>query len=53
MGVISSRLINEDPDLPHAATVAHHFGKLSSAYRLVGIVLLEGKPIRFGIPRTK
>ncbi|WP_316181402.1 recombinase family protein [Bradyrhizobium sp. SZCCHNRI1009] len=51
-GVISSRLINEDPNLPHAATVAHHFGKLSTAYRLAGIVRLEGKPLRFGMPRT-
>jgi DNA invertase Pin-like site-specific DNA recombinase len=52
-GIISSRLINEDPNLPHAATVAHHFGKLSTAYELVGIVRLEGKPVRFGLPRTK
>jgi DNA invertase Pin-like site-specific DNA recombinase len=52
-GVISSRLINEDPNLPHAATVAHHFGKLSTAYQLVGIVRLEGKPIRFGLPLSK
>jgi hypothetical protein len=52
-GVISSRLINEDPDLPHAATVTHHFGKLSTAYQLAGIVRLEGKPVRFGLPGTK
>jgi DNA invertase Pin-like site-specific DNA recombinase len=52
-GVISSRLINEDPNLPSAAAVAHHFGKLSTAYGLVGVVRLEGKPIRFGLPQTK
>jgi hypothetical protein len=45
-GIISSRLINEDPNLPSAACVAHHFGKLSTAYGLVGIVRLEGKLIR-------
>jgi DNA invertase Pin-like site-specific DNA recombinase len=49
-GVISSRLINEDPNLPSAACVANHFGKLSTAYGLVGIVRLEGKLIRFGFP---
>jgi hypothetical protein len=52
-GVISSRLINNDPNLPSAAAVANHFGKLSTAYQLVGIIRLEGKPIRFGLPRTK
>jgi hypothetical protein len=52
-GIISSRLINEDPNLPSAACVAHHFGKLSTAYGLVGIVRLEGKPIRFGLPENK
>jgi hypothetical protein len=52
-GIISYRLINDDPNLPCSATVAHHFGKLSMAYQLVGIVRLEGKPIRFGLPRTK
>jgi hypothetical protein len=52
-GIISSRLINEDPNLPSAACVAHHFGKLSTAYGLVGIVRLEGKPIRFGLPENE
>jgi DNA invertase Pin-like site-specific DNA recombinase len=52
-GVISSRLINDDPNLPSAAAVANHFGKLSTAYQLVGIIRLEGKPIRFGLPRTE
>jgi hypothetical protein len=50
-GVISARLISDDPDLPSSTTVAHHFGKLSTAYRLVGLVRLEGKPVRFGLPR--
>ena len=52
-GIISSRLINDDPSLPSAAAVGDHFGKLSTAYQLVGIVRLEGKPIRFGLPRSK
>jgi DNA invertase Pin-like site-specific DNA recombinase len=50
-GVISARLIDHDPDLPSSTTVVHHFGKLSTAYRLVGLVRLEGKPVRFGLPR--
>jgi hypothetical protein len=29
------------------------FGKLSTAYGLVGIVRLEGKLIRFGLPPQK
>ena len=52
-GIISSRLIDEDPNLPSAACVAHHFGKLSTAYGLVGIVRLRGKPIRFGLPQNE
>jgi len=52
-GVISSRLINDDPNLPSAAAVANHFGKLSMAYQLVGLVRLEGKPVRFGLPSRK
>jgi hypothetical protein len=51
-GVISSSLIDDDPNLPSAAAVANHFGKLSTAYQLAGIVRLEGKPIRFGLPRS-
>jgi DNA invertase Pin-like site-specific DNA recombinase len=50
-GVISARLINDDPNLPWSATVAQHFGKLSKAYQLLGLVRLEGKPVRFGLPR--
>ncbi|WP_160169052.1 recombinase family protein [Bradyrhizobium sp. Ai1a-2] len=52
-GAISARLINDDPGLPWSATVAHHFGKLSKAYRLLGLVRLEAKPARFGLPRSK
>jgi hypothetical protein len=48
--VISARLMNEDPDLPSSASVANHFGRLSAAYQLIGVVRLEGKPIRFGLP---
>jgi hypothetical protein len=51
--VISARLTSDDPDLPWAATVAHHFGKLSNAYQLFGLVRLKGKPVRFGLPRRK
>lgn len=47
--IVSARLIDNDPDLPSAAAVAHHFGKLSTAYQLVGVVRLEGKPVRFGL----
>ncbi|WP_420965312.1 recombinase family protein [Bradyrhizobium sp. B120] len=50
-GAISARLINDDPDLPWSATVARHFGKLSKAYQMLGLVRLEGKPARFGLPR--
>lgn len=50
-GFILSRLTNEDPNLPSAACVANHFGKLSKAYEMVGVVRLEGKLIRFGLAR--
>ena len=50
-GAVSARMINDDPDLPWSATVAHHFGKLSKAYQLLGLVRLEGRPTRFGLPR--
>jgi DNA invertase Pin-like site-specific DNA recombinase len=52
-GVISSRLINDDPNLPSASAVAHHFSKLSTAYQMIGVVRLEGKPVRFGLPPRK
>lgn len=50
-GAVSARLINDDPNLPWSATVAHHFGKLSKAYRLLGLVRLEGRAMRHGYPR--
>jgi hypothetical protein len=52
-GAVSARLINDDPDLPWSATVAHHFGKLSKAYQLLGLVRLQGKPVRFGLLSRK
>ncbi|MGY4403958.1 recombinase family protein [Bradyrhizobium sp. USDA 3315] len=52
-GAISARLINDDPELPWSATVAHHFGRLSRAYRLLGLVRLKGKPARFGLRRSQ
>jgi hypothetical protein len=52
-GAVSARLINDDPNLPWSATVAHHFGKLSNAYRLLGLVKFEGRPMRHGYPRSK
>ncbi|MCC8977584.1 recombinase family protein [Bradyrhizobium acaciae] len=51
-GAISARLINDDPELPWSATVAHHFGKLSKAYRLLGLVRLKGKRARFGLRQS-
>lgn len=48
-GAISARLINDDPDLPWSATVARHFGNLSKAYQLLGLIRLIGKPARFGL----
>jgi DNA invertase Pin-like site-specific DNA recombinase len=50
-GAVSARLINDDPNLPWSATVAHHFGKLSKAYQLLGLVRLKGRPMRHGFPR--
>lgn len=50
-GAVSARLINDDPNLPWSATLAHHFGKLSKAYQLLGLVRLAGRPMRHGFPR--
>jgi len=47
-GMVSARLIDEDPSLPSWATVANYFGSLSAAYKLAGLVRLDGKPVRFG-----
>lgn len=52
-GAISGRLIDEDANLPSSATVAHHFGSFSAAYRLAGLVRLDGKPVRFGPPAQR
>ncbi|WP_316192406.1 MULTISPECIES: recombinase family protein [unclassified Bradyrhizobium] len=48
-GVISARMIDNDPDLPSSSAVANHFGKLSKAYELIGVVRLKGKSIRYGL----
>ena len=52
-GMVSARLIDEDPTLPSWATVALHFGSLSAAYQLAGLIRLNGKPVRFGLPPRK
>lgn len=49
-GVISALLIDADPALPSADCIINHFGSLREAYRLAGIVPLEGKLVRFGLP---
>ncbi|VIO73311.1 hypothetical protein CI1B_49160 [Bradyrhizobium ivorense] len=48
-GVVSARLIDADARLPSWGTVARHFGSLSAAYKLVGLVRLRRKPARFGL----
>jgi len=52
-GAISARLIDEEANLPSSATVIHHFGSLSAAYQLAGLIHLDGKPVRFGLPPRK
>jgi DNA invertase Pin-like site-specific DNA recombinase len=52
-GTVSMRLIDDDPILPSAATVIHHFGSLGRAYRLAGLVRLDGWPIRHGLPNPR
>ncbi|WP_156436557.1 recombinase family protein [Bradyrhizobium pachyrhizi] len=49
-GVVSARLIDEDADLPSYSTVVTHFGSLSAAYKLVGLIRLRAKPARYGLP---
>ena len=49
-GAVSARLIDEDANLPSWATVVYHFGSLSVAYQLAGLIRLDGKPVRFGLP---
>jgi hypothetical protein len=48
-GAISARLIDEEDNLPSSATVIHHFGSLSAAYQLAGMIRLDGKPVRYGL----
>lgn len=50
-GKVSISLIDDDPSLPSAATVIHQFGSLTRAYRLAGLVRLEGWPMRHGLPQ--
>jgi len=52
-GKVSSAFIEQDRSLPSAATVIHHFGTLSEAYRLAGLVRLVGWPMRHGLPRYR
>jgi hypothetical protein len=52
-GAISARLIDEEAKLPSSATVVHHFGSFSAAYQLAGLIRLDGKPVRFGLPPRK
>lgn len=49
-GKITIALIDDDPNLPAATTVIHHFGSISRAYRLAGLVRLDGWPMRHGLP---
>lgn len=49
-GRITIALIDDEPNLPAATTVIHHFGSISRAYRLAGLVRLDGWPMRHGLP---
>jgi DNA invertase Pin-like site-specific DNA recombinase len=49
-GRVSSSLINEDPGLPSAPTFVTHFGSLTAAYELAGLVRLPGRPPQYGLP---
>ncbi|MFQ3455825.1 recombinase family protein [Bradyrhizobium sp. UFLA01-814] len=49
-GAVSFSLIDDDPNLPSAGTVIHHFGSLAKAYQLAGLVRLAGRPVRHGLP---
>jgi DNA invertase Pin-like site-specific DNA recombinase len=50
-GKVSSAFIEQDRSLPSAATVIQHFGSLTEAYRLAGLVRLIGWPVRHGLPK--
>ena len=53
-GMISARLIDEDAGLPSWGTVANHFGSLSNAYQLAGLVCLGGRGSgKYGLPLRK
>ncbi|TCU75290.1 DNA invertase Pin-like site-specific DNA recombinase [Bradyrhizobium sp. R2.2-H] len=52
-GKITIALIDDEPSLPAATTVIHHFGSISRAYRLAGLVRLPGWPLRHGLPGTR
>jgi Resolvase, N terminal domain len=52
-GAISACLIDQDSELPSWGTVVNYFGSLSAAYRLAGLIRLDGKPVRFGLPPRK
>lgn len=49
-GKITIALIDDEPNLPAATTVIHQFGSISRAYRLAGLVRLDGWPMRHGLP---
>lgn len=49
-GKITLALIDDEPSLPGASTVIHHFGSITRAYRLAGLVRLDGWPMRHGLP---
>jgi DNA invertase Pin-like site-specific DNA recombinase len=50
-GRVSARLIDEDANLPAWGTVVKHFGSLSAAYRLAGLVQISASPKTFGLAR--
>ncbi|QOG20572.1 recombinase family protein [Bradyrhizobium sp. SEMIA] len=52
-GKITIGLIDDEPHLPAASTVIHHFGSISRAYRLAGLVRLAGWPMRHGLPERR
>jgi len=52
-GYISSTLIDEEPGLPSYTTFVSHFGSLSAAYKLAGLVRLDGRPVRYGPPAAR
>jgi hypothetical protein len=49
-GSVSARLIDDDARLPSWVTVVRHFGSLTAAYHMAGLVRLDGRPARYGLP---